>query len=90
MKIGKSRIKALPLAMLMAVAMILSVMPAMQVRAEASKEVPVVYGHYDENHNWCIDGEKLDDDSLKYEIKIDRNIKMMIPKKNIDKLFIKK
>ena len=40
--------------------------------------------------NWCIDGEKLDDDSLKYEIKIDRNIKMMIPKKNIDKLFIKK
>ena len=40
--------------------------------------------------NWCIDGEKLDDESLKYEIKIDRNIKMMIPKKNIDKLFIKK
>ena len=39
---------------------------------------------------WCIDGEMLDDDSLKYDISIDRNIKMMLPKKNIDKLFVNK
>ena len=38
--------------------------------------------------NWCIDGEKLDDDSNFFNIKIDRNIQMMIPKKNVDKLFI--
>ena len=39
---------------------------------------------------WCIDGEMLDINDNKFEITIDRNIKMMIPKKNIDKLFIKK
>lgn len=39
---------------------------------------------------WCIDGEMLDSLDSKYEITIDRDIKMMIPSKNIDKLFIKK
>lgn len=39
---------------------------------------------------WCIDGEKMDDIEDKYEITIDRNIKMMIPDKNVDKLFINK
>lgn len=39
---------------------------------------------------WCVDGEKLDNDSLEYEIKIDSSLKMMIPKKNIDKLFVRK
>ena len=40
--------------------------------------------------NWCIDGEMLNDDSTKFEISIDKNIQMMIPKKNIDKLFVSK
>lgn len=40
--------------------------------------------------NWCIDGEKLDDDGKTFNISIDRNIQMMIPKKNIDKLFVNK
>ena len=40
--------------------------------------------------NWCIDGEMLDDDKKMFNISIDRNIKMMIPKKNIDKLFVNK
>lgn len=40
--------------------------------------------------NWCIDGEKLDDDSCSFEISIDREIKMLIPSKNIGKLFINK
>lgn len=39
---------------------------------------------------WCVDGEKLDDDTTKFNISIDRSLKMMIPNKNIDKLFIKK
>ena len=39
---------------------------------------------------WCIDGEKLDDNSNKFEITIDNSLKMMIPKKNVEKLFVKK
>lgn len=39
--------------------------------------------------NWCIDGEMLDDDGKEFNISIDHNIQMMIPKKNINKLFIK-
>ena len=40
--------------------------------------------------NWCIDGEMLDDENKNFDISIDRNIKMMIPRKNIDKLFVSK
>ena len=39
---------------------------------------------------WCIDGERLENYVDDYEITIDRDIKMMIPRKNIDKLFINK
>lgn len=39
---------------------------------------------------WCIDGEMLDNLEKSYEITVDRDIKMMIPKKNVDKLFINK
>ena len=40
--------------------------------------------------NWCIDGEKLDDDGCSFEISIDREVKMLIPSKNIGKLFVNK
>ena len=40
--------------------------------------------------NWCIDGEKLNDDGTSFEITIDKNFKMMLPSKNIDKLFVGK
>jgi len=30
---------------------------------------------------WCIDGEKFENDGLEYEIKIDKTVKMMLPKK---------
>lgn len=46
--------------------------------------------HDDQKRNWCIDGEKLDDDSDTYEIKVKRNIRLLIPKKNIDSLFVNK
>ena len=36
---------------------------------------------------WCIDGEKLDDNSYVYDIKMINNIKIMLPKKNIKTLF---
>ena len=40
--------------------------------------------------NWCIDGEMFKDEGLNFNISIDRNIQMMIPKKNIGKLFVNK
>ncbi len=39
---------------------------------------------------WCIDGEKLDRAVLNYEISNVRNVKIMMPKKNIDKIFVNK
>ena len=39
---------------------------------------------------WCIDGEMLDPFVDNYEIKIDKSLKMMIPNKNVDKLFVNK
>lgn len=40
--------------------------------------------------NWCIDGEMLEDSGLSFDISIDRDMKMMIPKKNVEKLFVDK
>lgn len=40
--------------------------------------------------NWCIDGEKLDNhDKDTYEINTINKVKILIPKKNIKKLFLK-
>lgn len=39
---------------------------------------------------WCIDGEKLDDDSNIYKIEIVREFSILMPKKNIKKLFVNK
>lgn len=38
---------------------------------------------------WCIDGEELDKIDNNYSIKIEKNVKILMPTKNIDKLFIK-
>ena len=38
--------------------------------------------------NWCIDGEELNDDNREFEIKVLRNVRLLIPKKNIKNLFI--
>jgi hypothetical protein len=63
-------------------------------------KVPGIYSYKTDNFKikfidmprkpWCVDGEKLEDIEKRYEISIDGSLKMMIPKKNIDKLFIKK
>ena len=39
--------------------------------------------------NWCIDGEKLDRSSKVFEFKTINNFKILMPKKNTKKLFIK-
>ena len=40
--------------------------------------------------SWCIDGEELNQVDNSYEIKIKNNVKILMPTKNIDKLFINK
>lgn len=40
--------------------------------------------------NWCIDGEELPDDSLEYEIDIVKDLKMMLPTKEIKNIFVNK
>ena len=39
--------------------------------------------------SWCIDGEKLPNNSSTYNINLANNIPILIPKKNIGKLFVK-
>ena len=38
---------------------------------------------------WCLDGEKYDGKTSHYEIILNKKIEMLVPKKNIDKLFLK-
>lgn len=42
----------------------------------------------DSTKPWCVDGEKFDDLKHKYFISLNQDIKMLIPNKNIKKLFI--
>lgn len=44
----------------------------------------------DVKNSWCIDGEQLEETTNKYKIEIDKNLKIMMPSKNVDKLFTKK
>lgn len=66
---------------------------------DASK-VPGIYYYKTDNFKvkfaeppkkaWCIDGEELKEKGTNYEIKIYDKMKLLVPKKNIDKLFINK
>ncbi len=38
--------------------------------------------------NWCIDGEELTSNNLTYEISIVRDVKMLLPEKELNKIFI--
>ena len=44
----------------------------------------------DIKNNWCIDGEMFDEQTNKYTITIDKEMKIMMPSKNVDKLFSRK
>ena len=37
--------------------------------------------------SWCIDGEEFKSDSLKYRFRLEKEMKMQVPKDNINKLF---
>jgi len=39
---------------------------------------------------WCIDGEELTPIEDEYDIKIQKNVEILMPTKNVDKLFVKK
>ena len=39
---------------------------------------------------WCVDGERLNQAVLKYEIRNERKVKIMMPKKNVEKNFVNK
>lgn len=63
-------------------------------------QVPGFYFHKTDNlkvkfkkklkNPWCVDGEKLDETACEYDIRVVKDIKMLLPKKEISKLFIKK
>lgn len=55
-------------------------------RADSLK---IVFKDYPK-HAWCIDGEKLEESTKFYNIDIINDVKILLPKKNIDKLFLKK
>ena len=40
--------------------------------------------------NWCIDGEELPDESLEYEIDIVKDLKMMLPTKEVKNILLNK
>ncbi len=40
--------------------------------------------------NWCIDGEKYDEDTNIFKIEIVHDVKIFMPSKNVDKLFVNK
>lgn len=61
-------------------------------------KVPGFYFHKTDNltirfkkkvSSWCVDGEKLDDDTKEYKITVEKNINIMMPKKNKNLLFEK-
>ena len=38
---------------------------------------------------WCLDGEKYDTKTTYFEIDTNKSVKMLVPRKNVDKLFLK-
>ena len=50
------------------------------IEIEFNEEIP----------SWCIDGEKYEQKDKKFLFTVDDNTKMIMPKKNIDKLFEEK
>ncbi len=42
------------------------------------------------DRSWCVDGEELKSPGNKYEIRLQKDVKMLIPKVNIEKLFTNK
>lgn len=54
-----------------------------------SNELKIIFKDYPKKA-WCIDGEKLEETTKFYDINIVNDVKILLPQKNIDKLFVKK
>lgn len=62
-------------------------------------KVPGFYFHRTDNikvvfkkpvNSWCVDGEKLEQETTSFDIRVEKNIEIMMPEKNIKQLFLKK
>lgn len=53
-----------------------------------TSHLKITFKNYPKNA-WCVDGEKLEIRTRTYEIKNERNVQILMPKKNIKKLFVK-
>ena len=49
--------------------------------------IKITFLEKNKDMTWCVDGEEFKDDKRSYEIILKSNIKMLIPNKNIEKLF---
>lgn len=58
------------------------------IYCHTANEIDITFKDSEKTY-WTIDGEKLKDDVNHYKITIDKNLRMLLPKKNIKKLFIK-
>lgn len=59
------------------------------IYCHTSNEIEINFKEKVKN-DWTIDGEKLKDEQKKYRITINKDLKMLLPKKNIPKLFTNK
>ena len=58
------------------------------IYCHTSNEIEITFKDSDKTY-WTIDGEKLKDEVNHYRITINKDLKMLVPKKNISKLFEK-
>ncbi len=58
------------------------------IYCHTASEIEITFNEKIKN-DWTIDGEKLKDERRKYKITINKDLKMLLPKKNIPKLFTK-
>ena len=56
------------------------------IYCHTSNKIEITFKYSDKTY-WTIDGEKLKDNINEYKITINKDLKMLIPKKNIEKLF---
>lgn len=54
-----------------------------------ASNIKITFEHHPKKA-WCVDGEKLEIRTKTYEIKNEKNVQILMPCKNIEKLFVKK
>lgn len=65
----------------------ISHVPGIYFHASNSLKIKV---HDEKGLPWCLDGEKYEIEGNEIELKIDKNTEIMLPKTNLEELFIKK